>query len=247
VRSLNNLNIRIYADGADLGSIARLAADPRIKGFTTNPTLMRKSGVEDYAGFAAAVLKLVPDRPVSFEVFADDFGEMETQAREIASWGPLVDVKIPVTNTKGDSAAPLVRRLSAAGVRVNVTAMLTLDQVRAVAEALHPETVATVSLFAGRIADTGRDPTPLMREAVSILAARPRAQLLWASPREVLNVAQADEVGCHIITLTEGLLAKLGTLGKDLAEFSLDTVRMFHRDAEAAGYVLATRTAEVAE
>ncbi len=233
-----DLVVKLFADGADLESIAALYADPMIKGFTTNPTLMRKAGVTDYEAFAKRVLELVPDRPVSFEVFADDHDEMGAQAERIQSWGPNVFVKIPVTNTKGVSSAPLVRRLSAAGVQVNVTALFTLDQVREITDALAPETAANISVFAGRIADTGRDPLPVMAEAVEIMKAKPKAELIWASPRELLNVFQADAVNCHIITATPDILKKLALAGKDLTQFSLETVEMFYRDAAAAGYTI---------
>lgn len=236
----HNLAVKLFADGADLESIAKLYADPMmmIKGFTTNPTLMRKAGVTDYEAFAKAVLDEVPDRPVSFEVFADDHAEMEAQAKRIQSWGANVFVKIPVTNTKSRSSAPLVRKLSAAGVQVNVTALFTLDQVREITDALHPETAANISVFAGRIADTGRDPLPLMAEAVEIMKAKPKAELIWASPRELLNVFQADAVNCHIITATPDILKKLELVGRDLDRFSLETVEMFYRDASAAGYTI---------
>jgi len=236
----DNLNVKIFADGADLDGIRKLAQNPLIKGFTTNPTLMRKAGVSDYAAFAGDMLDVIGGAPVSFEVFADDFDEMEAQALEIASWGDNVYVKIPITNTRGETSVPLVERLSAQKVQVNVTAMMTLDQVRHVAEALREETPAVVSVFAGRIADTGLDPAPLMREAVGILESRPKAELLWASPRELLNVFHADEVGCHIITVTHDLLGKLKGVGKDLDQFSLETVQMFYDDASAAGYTIAT-------
>ncbi|MAG23015.1 MAG: transaldolase [Rhodospirillaceae bacterium] len=236
----DSLNVKIFADGADLDGIRELARNPLIKGFTTNPTLMRKAGISDYAAFAKDMLGVIDGAPVSFEVFADEFDEMEAQALEIASWGDNVYVKIPITNTKGDSSVPLVERLSAQKVQVNVTAMMTLDQVRHVAEALHAETPAVVSVFAGRIADTGIDPVPLMREAVGILESRPKAELLWASPRELLNIFHADEVGCHIITVTHDLLGKLKGVGKDLDQFSLGTVQMFYDDACAAGYTIAT-------
>jgi transaldolase len=235
---LADLTVQIFADGADLETIKALYAKPWIRGFTTNPTLMRKAGVADYRRFAADVLRAVPDRPVSFEVFTDDFDEMERQAREIASWGPNVDVKIPVTNTRRESAGPLIQRLSQAGVHVNVTAVLTLEQVKTIAASLAEDTRAIVSVFAGRVADTGVDPVPLMREALKILQARPRAQLLWASPRELLNLVQAGEIGCHIITVTHDILAKLALLGKDHDDYSLETVEMFHRDAAAAGYTI---------
>ena len=231
-------SIKIFADGADLNSILDLAADPRIAGFTTNPTLMRKAGVDDYEGFARKVLDHVTDRPVCFEVFSDDFDAMRRQAHRIASWGDNVCVKIPVTNTHGLSSTPLVAELTAEGLRLNVTALLSLAQVGAVAESLAGSSGAIVSVFAGRIADTGRDPVPLMAEAVGILAAHPSLELLWASPRELLNVVQAQSIGCHIITLTPELLLKLGGLDRDLEDVSLDTVRMFHRDAAASGFLL---------
>jgi transaldolase len=234
--SLADLKVKIFADGADLATIARLARDPTIRGFTTNPTLMRKANVHDYREFALNVLAVVPDRPVSFEVFSDDFDEMERQAREIASWGKNVYVKVPVTDTTGAFAGPLVSRLTAAGVKVNVTALTTMDQVERVAEALADGVSSFVSVFAGRVADTGRDPVPIMRRAVEVLRARPGAELIWASPRELLNVVQADEVGCHVITATPEILARLPLIGKDLAAYSLETVRMFRRDAVDAGY-----------
>ena len=230
--------IKIFADGADLEGILQLSRDPVISGFTTNPTLMRQSGVDDYAGFARKVLDHVTDMPISFEVLSDEFDEMGAQARTIASWGPNVFVKIPVTNTRGESSAPLIRELSADGLHLNVTAILALDQVRTVAEALADTPGAVVSVFAGRIADTGRDPVPLMTEAVGLLAHNPRLELLWASPREILNVPQAAAVGCHIITVTHALLAKLTGLGRGLEDVSLDTVRMFRDDAVSAGFLL---------
>ncbi len=236
----DSLNVKIFADGADLDGIRKLAENPLIKGFTTNPTLMRKAGISDYAAFAKDMLGVIGGAPVSFEVFADEFDEMEAQALEIASWGDNVYVKIPITNTMGDSSVSLVGRLSAQKVQVNVTAMMSLDQVRHVAEALDAETPAVVSVFAGRIADTGLDPVPLMREAVGVLESRPKADLLWASPRELLNIFHADEVGCHIITVTHDLLGKLKGVGKDLDQFSLETVQMFYDDASAAGYTIAT-------
>lgn len=236
-----DLKVKIFADGADLKGILEMRVNPLIEGFTTNPTLMRAAGVADYVAFAREVLEAVPDRPVSFEVFADDFREMERQAHEIASWGANVYVKIPVTNTAGHSAVPLVRRLSRTGVRVNVTAVFTLGQVRSVVEALASETPAYVSVFAGRIADSGIDPVPLMAEAVGILSARPKAELIWASPREILNILQADRAGCHVITVTNGLIKKLASIGKDQEAFSLETVKMFHDDARAAGYTIPPR------
>ena len=239
--ALQRLTVKIFADGADLEEIAALARNPLIKGFTTNPTLMRKQGISDYESFGRALLKIVTDRPVSFEVFADDPAEMAEQAYAIAAWGRNVNVKIPVTTTRGVFVGPLIGSLSAAGVMVNVTAVTMLDQVRAIAEVLAPATPAIVSVFAGRVADTGRDPVPIMREAVNILRARPKAELLWASPRELLNIFHADEVGCHIITVTNDILKKLTLVGKDLAEYSLETVRMFHSDAQKSGYSIAQR------
>lgn len=234
--STENLKIKVFADGADLESIRKLAADPGVQGFTTNPTLMCAAGVNDYKAFALEVLKIIGDRPVSFEVFADDFPTMEAQAREIASWGDNVYVKIPVTNTRGDFAGPLIAALSHAGVKLNVTAVMTLDQVKRIGDALSEKVPAVVSVFAGRIADTGRDPVPHMREAINLLKSRPKAELLWASPRELLNIFQADEVGCHIITATPDVLKKLALVGKDLDGYSRETVSMFYKDAVAAGY-----------
>lgn len=230
--------IAIYADGADVREMVAARDAGIVTGFTTNPTLMRKVGITDYAAFAKEALASTGDMPISFEVFADEFDEMERQAKLIATWGEPVYVKIPITNTKGESAIPLIRRLSAAGVKLNITAILTLQQVREVVDALDPETPAIVSVFAGRIADTGVDPVPLMSEALTICAAKPKAMLLWASPREVLNIVQADECGCHIITVTPELLKKLSMIGKPLDELSLDTVKMFYNDAAAAGFKL---------
>lgn len=236
--NVDALQVKLFADGADLAAIRRLAADPRIKGFTTNPTLMRKAGITDYEAFAREVLAEITDRSVSFEVFADTLDEMEAQARVIASWGANVAVKIPITNTQGVSTIPIIRALSADGVVVNVTAIMTLDQVREVAAALNKTTPAVVSVFAGRIADTGLDPVPVMEASLAALAHLPMAELLWASPREVFNVVQADAIGCHIITATADLLGKLDLFGKDLAEYSLETVRMFYNDAAAAAYTI---------
>lgn len=241
MRSVTDLRVKLFADGADLNGMKEMYANPLIKGFTTNPTLMRKAGVADYKAFAREVLAAIPDRPISFEVFADDFDEMERQAYEIASWGKNVNVKIPVTNTKRQFSGPLVERLSKAGVQVNVTAILDLEQVRQVADCLAPQTPAIVSVFAGRIADTGRDPVPLMAEAVRVLKAKPKAELIWASPRELLNIFQADSIGCHIITATNDILKKLSLVGKDLPDYSLETVEMFHKDASAAGYNIAIK------
>jgi transaldolase len=234
--SVDQLSIKIFADGADLNGMKEAAAQPLIKGFTTNPTLMRQAGVADYKQFALDVLALIPDRPVSFEVFADDFPTMEAQGREIASWGDNVYVKVPVTNTRGEFAGPVLTRLSNAGIKLNVTAVMTNDQVSGVAAALAKDTPAVVSVFAGRIADTGRDPAPLMREAVALLKERPKAELLWASPRELLNIFQADEIGCHIITVTGDIIRKLTLIGKDLDNYSLETVAIFHKDALTAAF-----------
>jgi transaldolase len=211
---------------------------PLIKGFTTNPTLMRKAGISDYAAFAREILRAIPDRPISFEVFSDDFAEMETQARLLAALGVNVNVKIPVTNTKGESAVALIRRLAQAGIKTNVTAMMTLAQVRDVSVALAGGPPACVSLFAGRVADAGVDPVPMMAAAVEMIRPFPNIELIWASPRELLNIFQADAIGCHIITVTNDILSKLSLVGKDLTEFSLDTVRMFRDDAIKAGFTL---------
>ena len=238
---LKRLKVKLFADGADLAGMKEMYANPLIKGFTTNPTLMRKAGVADYKAFAREVLAAIPDRPISFEVFADEFDEMERQAYEIASWGKNVNVKIPVTNTRRQFSGPLIERLSRAGVQVNVTALLTLDQVRRVMECLSLPTPAIVSVFAGRVADTGRDPVPLMAEAVKILKAKPKAELIWASPRELLNIFQADSIGCQIVTATNDILKKLYLVGKDLADYSLETVEMFYKDATAAGYKIALK------
>lgn len=238
VPPVESLKVKIYADGADAAGMLAMAHLPFIRGFTTNPTLMRKHGVADYRTFARELLAAVPDRPISFEVIADDFAEMERQAREIASWGRQVFVKIPVTTTRGESSRELVRRLSGDGIQLNVTALLTLAQVEEMAAALADGPACTISVFAGRIADTGRDPCPLMAAAVERLRPHPHEELLWASPRELLNIFQADAVGCHIITVTLDLLNKLDLVGKDLAEFSLETVKMFYDDARRAGYTL---------
>ena len=243
MNDIKTLKVKLFADGADLAGMKEMAANPMIKGFTTNPTLMRKAGVTDYKAFALEVLKVIKDRSVSFEVFADGFGEMEAQALEIASWGKNVNVKIPVTNTKGEFAGALIERLSRKGVKLNVTALLTLDQVKRVTERLAAETPAIISVFAGRIADTGVDPVPLMKKSVEIMKSKPKAELIWASPRELLNVFQADQVGCHIITATNDILKKLALVGKDLDKYSLETVEMFYKDAKAAGFTIAARAA----
>jgi transaldolase len=235
---LTQLRVKLFADGADVPRMVALNAQPYIHGFTTNPTLMRRAGVRDYRAFAREVLGAIRDKPVSFEVLADEFGEMERQAHEIAAWGANVYVKIPVTNTSGDSSVALLARLVHARIKLNVTAVMTLEQVRAVAAVLDPALPSCVSVFAGRIADTGIDPVPLLQQAVQILRTRPAAELMWASPRETLNICQAEAAGCHIITVTADILGKLSLLGYDLARYSLDTVQMFYGDAQAAGFVL---------
>jgi transaldolase len=237
MKSVSDLRVQIFADGADKASMLELYRQPYIKGFTTNPTLMRATGVKDYQAFALDLLETIQDRPISFEVFADEEPEMEEQARHIAAWGKNVFVKIPVMNTKGAPTYDLVRHLSGEGIQLNVTALLTLEQVRGVRDALQDNVPAYVSVFAGRIADTGRDPVPLMREAVAMVN-EVNAQLIWASPRELLNVFQADDIGCHVITVTTDVLKKLPLVGKDLHEFSQETVQMFHRDAVKSGYSL---------
>jgi len=242
---IKDLKVKIFADGADLGFIAQMARDPLIRGFTTNPTLMHKAGVREYRAFALEVLELVPDLPVSFEVFSDDFDEMERQAMEMASWGANVFVKIPVTNTQGEFSGELIGRLSGVGVQLNVTALMTNDQVARVVDSLADDVGGFLSVFAGRIADTGRDPVPIMRRSVEQLRARPKAELIWASPRELLNVIQADSVGCHVITVTKDILSKLSLIGKNLDELSLDTVKMFREDALAAGFTIETANAAV--
>lgn len=238
--SVQDLKVKIFADGADLKGILAMTKNPLVKGFTTNPTLMRKAGVTDYEAYARELLSVVTDRPVSFEVFADDFPSMIEQGQVIASWGSNVNVKVPVTNTKGEFAGGVIRALSSAGVVLNVTAIMTLDQVRAIAEALDPSAPAIVSVFAGRIADTGIDPVPHMTACKEILKARPKAELLWASPRELLNIFQADEIGCDIITVTNDVIEKLKLVGKDLDEYSRETVQMFHRDATASAFHINT-------
>jgi transaldolase len=237
---MTDLTIDIYADGADVDDMLVALKQPHIKGFTTNPTLMRKAGVTDYVAFAANVLAHITDLPISFEVFSDDFDEMESQARLIHSWGPNVYVKVPVTDTAGRFAGRVIERLAADGVKLNVTALLTEQQVRDVAAVLNPAVPAVVSVFAGRIADTGVDPIPIMESALRMLEPLPLAKLLWASPRELLNLVQADRIGCHVITVTPDILKKLPTLGKDLTQFSVETVQMFHDDALTAGFSLPT-------
>jgi transaldolase len=233
-----DLTVKVFADGAEKAGMLEMYAMPYIKGFTTNPTLMHKAGLTDYRAFAHSILEAIPDRPISFEVFSDEFGDMERQAREIATWGDNVYVKIPVTNTRREPAYDLVRRLSKDGIKLNITAIMTVDQVRNVVEAVKDGAPSCISVFAGRIADTGRDPVPLMTECVAILKAAPRAELIWASPRELLNIIQADAIGCHIITVTNDILKKLPLVGKDLADYSLDTVKMFFEDGRKAGFSL---------
>lgn len=238
MKTIEQLKVKIFADGADLDGILELYRNPYIKGFTTNPTLMQKSGISDYEKFSHQVLEHIPDRPISFEVFSDEFDEMERQARKIASWGKNVYVKIPVTNTRRESAVNLVRRLSGEGVQLNVTALMTLGQVEEISKALEAKAPSYISVFAGRIADTGRDPMPLMKEAVEIMSQFGTQELIWASPRELLNIFHADEVSCHVITVTHDILKKLSLVGKDLDEYSLDTVKMFRNDAVKAGFNL---------
>jgi transaldolase len=237
-RSVTELTVKLFADGADAAGMRELYGNPLIRGFTTNPTLMRKAGVTDYRAFARYILQAIPDRPISFEVFSDEFAEMERQALEISQWGSNVYVKIPITNTRGESSFGLVRRLADHGVKVNVTAMLPLDQVVHILPALENAASSYVSVFAGRIADTGRDPVPIMAAAVKLLRPYPNVELIWASPRELLNIFQADAIGCHIITATHDILQKLEMVGKDLLRYSLQTVKMFHDDAQKAGYTL---------
>lgn len=232
------LKVKLFADGADFDGMLAMYRLPHIKGFTTNPTLMRKAGVTDYEAFARRVLTAIPDRPVSFEVFADDLDEMEQQARRIATWGRNVNVKIPVTNTAGKFTGPIIRTLAKDGIALNITAVMTVAQVKEIAGALATETPAIVSVFAGRVADTGVDLMPHMRSCKQALAALPKAELLWASPRELLNIFQAEEVGCDIITATNDILAKLGLAGKNLADYSLETVKMFYQDAKASGFAI---------
>jgi transaldolase len=238
MKTVDQLTVKLFADGAEKSGMLEMYAKPYIKGFTTNPTLMNKAGIKDYKAFAHDVVAAIPDRPISFEVFSDDFDEMERQAREIATWGDNVYVKIPVTNTRREPAYALVRKLAHEGVKVNVTALMTEDQVERVTAAVQGGAPSCVSVFAGRIADTGRDPVPIMRRCVEILKAAPEAELIWASPRELLNIFQADEIGCHIITVTNDILKKLSLVGKDLSDYSLDTVKMFYDDGAKAGFKL---------
>ncbi len=233
-----DLRVKIFADGAELAGCVDLYANPLVAGFTTNPTLMNKAGITDYEAFAHQLLEAIPDRPISFEVFSDDLAAMERQALRIAGWGEHVYVKIPVTNTEGVRTDRQLEKLAAAGVKLNVTGLMTAEQVAWVAEAVRGDAPACISVFAGRIADTGRDPLPIMTRSLELIADQPNVELIWASPREILNVVQAHQIGCHIITVTHDLLKKLGGLGKDLDRFSLETVKMFRSDALAAGYDL---------
>jgi transaldolase len=235
---ISQLTVKIFADGADKAGMLDLCAQPYIRGLTTNPTLMRKAGIADYRAFARDILSEITDKPVCFEVLADDFAQMERQAQEIAAWADNVYVKIPVTNTQSESCAALVRHLAQRRVKLNVTAIMTLAQVREMVVALDPATPSFVSVFAGRIADTGVDPVPLMAQAVHLLEANATAQLIWASSRELFNIFQADAIGCHAITLTGDILGKLSLIGRDLADYSLDTVKMFYDDARRAGFSL---------
>ena len=238
MKTIGDLKVAIFADGAEKAGMLEMYAKPYIKGFTTNPTLMRKAGISDYERFAREILKEIPDRPISFEVFADDFTEMARQARKIATWGKNTRVKIPITNTRRESSVPLCERLTQEGIPLNVTAIFTPEQVQDVVEAVRGGAPTYVSVFAGRIADTGVDPVPLMAEAVLRLAPAPNTELIWASPRELLNIFQADAIGCHIITVTNDILQKLSLVGKDLSEYSLETVKMFHNDGSGAGFAL---------
>ncbi|MFA4955728.1 MAG: transaldolase [Candidatus Methanoperedens sp.] len=236
MKDLKQFKIKLYADGADLKDMIGAYNEGVVSGFTTNPTLMKKAGVRNYEEFAKSALKAIPDLPISFEVFSDDLAGMEREARKIASWGENAYIKIPVTNTKGESTATLVKKLSHDGLKLNVTAILTIEQVKQVSSSLSSSTPSIISVFAGRIADTGRDPIPMMKEAAGILKSNAKSELLWASTRELLNLVQAESCGCHIITITNDILKKVPMLGKDLKELSLDTVKMFYNDAHAAGY-----------
>jgi transaldolase len=238
MKTVSDLRVAIFADGAEKAGMLEMYAKPYIKGFTTNPTLMRKAGVADYESFARDILQAIPDRPISFEVFADEFTEMARQARKIATWGRNIRVKIPITNTRRESSVPLCERLTQEGIPLNVTAIFTLEQVQAVVDVAKGAAPTYVSVFAGRVADTGADPVPLMAEAVRRLAVAPNIELIWASPREVLNVFQADAIGCHIITVTNDILKKLSLVGRDLGDYSLETVKMFYDDGRAAGFAL---------
>ncbi len=238
MKQLDGLRVKIFADGADKSAMIEMHAKSYIKGLTTNPTLMKKAGITDYRAFCKDILLHIKDKPLSFEVFSDDFNEMERQATEIASWGDDVYVKIPVMNTARQTSYQLIKRLTSQGIKVNVTALMTLAQVRDVVAVLEPTVPSYVSVFAGRVADTGVDPVPLMSAAVELLKIAPAAELIWASPRELLNILQADNIGCHVITVTSDILNKLQLIGYDLDDYSLDTVKMFFNDAVSAGFKL---------
>ena len=238
MKKIEDLNVKIFADGADKTSMLEMYQKTYVKGLTTNPTLMKKAGIADYAAFCKDILTVINDKPLSFEVFSDDLNEMERQALEIASWGDNVYVKIPVTNTKKEACFQLIKKLTAKAVKLNVTAIMTLDQVQNVVNVLDPNVPSYVSVFAGRIADTGIDPLPIMDKAVRLLKSAPAAELIWASPRELLNIFQANEIGCHVITVTPDIIKKLYLIGYSLENYSLDTVKMFYDDAVSAGYKL---------
>jgi transaldolase len=238
MKKIQDLKTKIFADGADRATMLEMYQKPFIKGLTTNPTLMNKAGIRDYRTFSKDILSLIKDKPVSFEVFSDDFKEMERQALEIASWGDNIYVKIPITNTKSESCYSLVKKLAKEKVKLNVTAVMTLDQVSKVVEFLDESVPSYISIFAGRVADTGRDPLPIMKSALDIMKVNPLSELIWASPRELLNIFQADDIGCHIITVTNDILKKLSLVGYDLDKYSLDTVKMFYNDAVVAGFKL---------
>ncbi len=238
MKKVEELKVKIFADGADKAGMLEMYEKPFVKGLTTNPTLMKKAGITDYRAFCKDILNSINDKPLSFEVFSDDFSEMEHQALEIASWGENVYVKIPITNTKQETCYDLVKRLAVKKVKLNVTALMTLDQVKNVVSSLDPNVPSYVSVFAGRIADTGYDPLPMMKKSVDMLKAAPASELIWASPRELLNIFQADDIGCHIITVTNDILKKLSLVGYDLDQYSLDTVKMFYKDAVDAGFKL---------
>ena len=238
MKKVEDLKVKIFADGADKSAMLEMYQKPFIKGLTTNPTLMNKAGIRDYRAFCKDILLLIKDKPLSFEVFSDDFKEMERQALEIASWGDNVYVKIPITNTKSETCYALVKKLAKEKVKLNVTALMTLDQVSHVVESLDTSVASYISIFAGRVADTGRDPLPMMSEALSLMKVNPLSELIWASPRELLNIFQADDIGCHVITVTNDILKKLSLVGYDLNKYSLDTVKMFYSDAVVAGFKL---------
>jgi len=236
MKKVEQLKVKIFADGAEKAGMLEMAGKSWVQGLTTNPTLMRKVGISDYKAFAKDILGLISEKPISFEVFSDEFPEMERQAMEIASWGENVYVKVPITNTRKEPIYPLIQKLVARKVKLNVTALMTLEQVKGTVEVLNAAVPSYISVFAGRIADTGRDPLPLMVDSLKVMKTNPKAELIWASPRELLNIFQADEIGCHIITVTNDILKKLSLVGYDLSEYSLDTVKMFHKDGKAAGF-----------